>query len=206
MKIKAAVLKKTKKIVKIDLSDTGLLDHNILVKMKYSGICGSQIAEYLGFRGKDKYLPHLFGHEGTGVICGLGKKVKKFKLGDRVFLTWIKPKKKTYNNYLYLHKNTKVNAGPITTLSNYTHVSKYCVYKLPKKISFKAGVLMGCAFPTGYGMVKNYSNIKKKKLLLIGLGGVGLSTLICALSYNPEQIDLIDKNYKRLKDIKKKTT
>ena len=62
--------------------------------MKYSGICGSQIAEYLGLRGKDKYLPHLLGHEGTGIVHSIGKNVKKLKKGDRVFLTWIKPRSK----------------------------------------------------------------------------------------------------------------
>ncbi len=202
MKIKAIVLKKINRVVKLEINDTGLNPNNVLVKMKYSGICGSQIAEYLGYRGRDKYLPHLFGHEGTGVVYKVGKKVKDLKIGDKVFLTWIKPTQKKYDNYLYFHKDTKINAGPVTTLSNFTHVSKYCVHKLPKNLGFKAGVLMGCAFPTGYGMVKNFGDIKNKKILIIGLGGVGLSILLSAIYLQPEEIHIVDKNNLRLKEIK----
>ena len=44
----------------------------VLVKVLCSGICGSQLGEIDGVKGADKYLPHLLGHEGTGVVkdCG----------------------------------------------------------------------------------------------------------------------------------------
>ena len=35
----------------------------VLVELKYSGICGSQIGEIDGVKGTDKFLPHLMGHE-----------------------------------------------------------------------------------------------------------------------------------------------
>mgnify|MGYP001174786682 CR=1 FL=1 len=204
MKFKAAVLEQKKKIRIAEIKDTGLLDDNVIVKMKYSGICGSQIAEYLGLRGKDKYLPHLLGHEGTGIIHSFGKNVKNFKKGDKVFLTWIKPRSKNYKNYHFYEKQKKINAGPITTFSEYTYVSKYCVYKLPKYLDLKKGVLMGCALPTGYGMVKNFSNVFNKKILIVGLGGVGLSCLLTAIQYKPKIIHIFDKNKERLDEIYKK--
>ena len=34
----------------------------VLVKIHYSGICGSQLGEIDGVKGEDKYLPHLFRH------------------------------------------------------------------------------------------------------------------------------------------------
>ena len=40
----------------------------ILVKVDYSGICGAQINEIEGVKGPDKFLPHLLGHEGSGVV------------------------------------------------------------------------------------------------------------------------------------------
>ena len=40
----------------------------VLVRVCYSSICGSQIGEILGVKGADPYLPHLLGHEGSG--CG----------------------------------------------------------------------------------------------------------------------------------------
>ena len=68
MHIKAAVLERKRKLKIHTLKDTGLPDNSLVIKMKYSAICGSQIAEYLGNRGKDNFLPHLLGHEGTGLI------------------------------------------------------------------------------------------------------------------------------------------
>ncbi len=53
--------------------------YHVLVKIYYSGICGSQIKEIDGKRGFDKYLPHLLGHEGYGKIVEIGKNVKKLK-------------------------------------------------------------------------------------------------------------------------------
>ena len=36
--------------------------------------------EISGVKGKDKFLPHLLGHEGTGVIVEKNERVKKFKI------------------------------------------------------------------------------------------------------------------------------
>ena len=52
------------KIKKITFNDN-LSSGQLLVKIIYSGICGSQIGEILGTKGKEKYLPHLLGHEAT---------------------------------------------------------------------------------------------------------------------------------------------
>ena len=62
----------------------------VLVKIKYSGICGKQIDEIEGVGGKDEFLPHLLGHEGSGVVIEVGPKVTKVKPKDKVVLHWIK--------------------------------------------------------------------------------------------------------------------
>ena len=62
----------------------------ILIKLKYSGICGKQIDEVEGIGGKDLFLPHLLGHEGSGFIVDIGSGVKKTKKGDKVILHWMK--------------------------------------------------------------------------------------------------------------------
>ena len=43
-----------------------------------------------GKRGKDAYLPHLLGHEGSGIVVEVGADVAKVQSGDRVVLGWIK--------------------------------------------------------------------------------------------------------------------
>ena len=61
-----------------------------LVKMKFAGICHTQLNEISGILGKDKFLPHCLGHEGVGEIISLGKSVKNFKIGDQVVVSWVK--------------------------------------------------------------------------------------------------------------------
>ena len=58
-------------------------DKEILVKVKASGICGSDVMEWY----RIKKAPRILGHEIAGDIIEVGKKVKKYKIGDRVFVS-----------------------------------------------------------------------------------------------------------------------
>ena len=58
MKISAATLIKKNFIKVLDLNLPKLKKGQVLVKIKYSSICHTQIQEIMGLRGKDKYLPH----------------------------------------------------------------------------------------------------------------------------------------------------
>src|SRR5688572_23224243 len=62
----------------------------VLVKVQYSGICGSQLGEIDGAKGEDKFLPHLLGHEGSGTVEAVGPGVRFVKPGDPVVLHWRK--------------------------------------------------------------------------------------------------------------------
>ena len=64
----------------------------VLIKIKYSGICGSQIGEIEGIKGEDKYLPHLLGHEASGKVIEVGDGVTHVKKDDNVVLHWKKQK------------------------------------------------------------------------------------------------------------------
>src|SRR3989338_2960707 len=70
-------------VAEIELPKT-LSFGQVLVKVQYSGICGAQINEIQGTKGPDKFLPHLLGHEGSGIVMEIGAGVKTVKKGDRV--------------------------------------------------------------------------------------------------------------------------
>ena len=63
--------------IKIPEINTG----QVLVKVHYSGICYSQLMEVQGKRGIDKYIPHMLGHEGSGIVISVGKGVEKVEIG-----------------------------------------------------------------------------------------------------------------------------
>ena len=58
-------------------------DNELLVKVKASGICGSDVMEWY----RIKKAPLVLGHEMTVEIVQVGKNVKKYKIGDRVFVS-----------------------------------------------------------------------------------------------------------------------
>ena len=112
--------------------------------------------EIFGLKGKDKYLPHVLGHEASGNVVSVGPNVKKFRLGEKVFLSWIKKREPgSVNPQYYNKKNQIINSGLVSTFSNFTIVSKDRVYKIPSKIPMDLAALFGCALPTGFGIVLN---------------------------------------------------
>ena len=137
----------------------------------------------------------MLGHEASGVIKEIGKNVKNLNVGDKVFLSWIKNDNKDAEKPFYIYKKKKINAGNITTFSNLSIVSSNRVNKIPKGINLKKASLLGCALPTGAGMVLKQKIKTRHKILIIGLGGIGISSLITALSLN-KNISAIDKNKK----------
>ena len=61
----------------------------------------------------------------------------KVSLGDKVFLSWIKGKGLDSGGIKIKYKNGILNAGPITTFSNYSIVSENRCFLIPKKFPIK---------------------------------------------------------------------
>tara|TARA_Y200000002_G_C22658443_1_gene654571 strand:+ start:765 stop:1796 length:1032 start_codon:yes stop_codon:yes gene_type:complete len=203
---KAFVLEKKNKIsLKDNLVIPKLKKFQVLVKIDYTSVCGSQIFEISGKRGKDKYLPHLLGHEASGVVLEKHKSVKKIKKGDNVILTWIKCNGGEAGGTTINDKNGKTyNAGPITTFSNFAVISENRLIKKPEKMHSETACLFGCCIPTGFGMALNYFKVTNKdKVLIVGLGGIGLSSLIALIHKKPKTIILIDNDKKKINQMKK---
>ena len=202
-----AVLNKTNKPLLIkNLKIPKLKNNQLLVKIKYSYICGTQMNEISGSKGVDKYLPHTLGHEASGYIVSLGPNVKKFKVGEKVILSWIKKKELgSVNPFYFDEKNKKINSGLVSTFSNFTVVSKDRVYKIPANLPMDIAALFGCALPTGFGIVLNYlKKISKNDYVgIYGVGGVGIMSLIALKSLGIKNIYAIDKNKRNLNIAKK---
>ena len=201
LKFKSAILYKQKHNLKIQdiVYKDELSKGQILVKIIYSGICGSQIGERNGVKGKDKFLPHLLGHEATGIVVKVGPKVKLFKKKDKVILHWRESKGISSQNPRYFYKNKIINAGKVTTFNEYAVVSENRLTKIPKGLSLKNAVIFGCAATTGYGAVNYDAKINKKNSILIfGSGGIGLHVLISCLNKKVKNVIVVDKFKKKL--------
>ena len=116
--MKAAILVKSKKPLIIDdVKIPSSLEYGqVLVKVCYSGICGAQINEIDAVKGKDKFLPHLLGHEGSGIVEKVGPGVTRVNNGDHVVLALRKVLEPKSNPKIFM-KGRKLNAGWVTTFS-----------------------------------------------------------------------------------------
>ena len=83
MKTKAAILVEQNKELVVDEIEIPKLEHGkVLVEIKSTRICGSQLGEIDGVKGPDRYLPHLLGHEAGGVVREVGPGLTRVKEGD----------------------------------------------------------------------------------------------------------------------------
>ena len=203
-KIKAAVLFELNKPLEIrTLKRRPLESGQVFVKILYSGVCRSQLMEVSGLRGDDHWLPHLLGHEGSGVVEDIGPDVKKFKKGDEVILSWIQGSGIEAKGASYDSDDVVINSGKVTTFSNYSVVSENRLTKKPKNLDFDTAILFGCALPTGAGMVINEINVNfESSVVVIGLGGIGLSAIAMLLSLKIKNIIAIDISAKKLDLVK----
>jgi len=200
--MKAAVLYKTGNplVIEDNIDIPELYPEQVLVKIAFSGLCHSQLMEVKGYRGIDRYLPHMLGHEGSGIVVDIGKKVTKIKKGDYVILGWIKGTGEDYTGGTKYKKDDKIiNAGGVTTFSDYAVVSENRCVKLPEGIPLDIAVLFGCAIPTGAGIVVHEIQLSPKNTIaFFGLGGIGLSALMAAALFNCRTIIAIDINESKL--------
>ena len=177
-KMLAAVLVELKKpleIVELDMP-SALEAGQVLVKVHYSGICGSQLGEIDGAKGEDKFLPHLLGHEGSGTVVAVGPGVRYVKPDDKVVLHWRKGLGIDSATPSFQWAGRKVTSGWVTTFNEYAIVSESRVTAIPADSNLEVAALFGCAVTTGFGVVTNNAKVKiGESVVVFGAGGVGLN-------------------------------
>lgn len=176
MKTVAAILTETNRPLQLaSIEIPPLKPGQVLVEIAYSGVCRTQLLECGGHKGRDPYIPHCLGHEGSGVVLETGAGVAKMKSGDRVVLSWIKGSGSDVPGSVYDWNGTKVNAGAITTFSRHSVISENRLTPLPADADLCAAAMLGCAVPTGLGIVFNTLNPSPaQSVAVFGTGGIGL--------------------------------
>jgi S-(hydroxymethyl)glutathione dehydrogenase/alcohol dehydrogenase len=196
MKTQAALLVQTgQPLVLADIETPALKPGQVLVEIAYSGACGTQVMEWRGDKGEDKWVPHCLGHEGTGTVIEVGGAVTKVKPGDKVVLSWIKGSGIEAGGAVYDWDGKKVNAGGVTTFQRHSVVSENRLTLLPADLPMDVAVLLGCAAPTGMGAVYNVLKVQPGDAVAVfGTGGIGLNALMAAALAGAMPVIGIDPN------------
>ena len=196
--MKAAILVEQRKPLVIDdvQLPASLAVGQVLVKVHFSGICGSQLGEIDGAKGEDKFLPHLLGHEASGTVMEAGPGVRYVKAGDNVVMHWRKSLGIEATPPVYKWQGRQVNAGWITTFNEYAIVAENRLTPVPQDSDMEVAALFGCAVTTGFGVVVNNAKIKiGESVVVFGAGGVGLNIVQAAAlagAYPVIAVDLFD--------------
>ncbi|OGW83847.1 MAG: dehydrogenase [Omnitrophica bacterium GWA2_52_8] len=182
MKTKAAILTELHKPLSVEEVEIPAPGRGqVLVRIKATGVCGSQLGEIDGRKGPDKWVPHLLGHEAGGVVEDTGAEVTRVKPGDHVVLHWRKGPGIEAKTPAYDWNGQRVNAGWITTFQDYTIISENRLTVIAPDVPFEVAALFGCCVTTGFGVIENDAKLKAgETVLVIGAGGVGLASIMAA--------------------------
>ena len=194
MKARAAILETLNHPLVVDEVEFPALDvGQVLVEVGASGICGAQLNEIQGVKGEDKFLPHLLGHEGGGVVLETGPGVAHVRKGDHVVMHWRKGAGIQSKTPQYRWNGRPVNAGWVTTFNERAIVSENRLTPIGQDVPFEIAALMGCAVTTALGLINNLAQLKiGQSIAVLGCGGVGLNVVQGAAMVAADPIIAVD--------------
>ena len=196
--MKAAVLEKLNYPLAIrEIFPTQLLPGQVYVKVLASGLCGAQLHEIRGHKGNGKFLPHLMGHEGCGIVKEVGPGVTTVQEGDKVVMHW-RPGSGIESEFPKYHLGEKIiSSGKCTTLSEFSIVSENRLTKVPHDTPTVLAAMLGCSLTSALGIIDNECNLKfGESVAIIGCGGVGLNLIQAAKMKNAYPVYGVDINDK----------
>src|SRR5499427_9103461 len=207
-------------IDEVDLEGPG--HGEVLVKMAAAGLCHSDLSVIDGNRPRP--TPMALGHEAAGVVEKLGPGVHDLKAGDHVVMvfvpscghcvpcaegrpalcepgaaangaaTLLSGARRLHRNGSDVHHHLGCSA-----FAEYATVSRRSLVKIDKELPLDEAALFGCAVLTGVGAVINTAKVSAGAgVAVIGLGGVGLSSLLGAIAVGARRVVAVDLSDNKL--------
>jgi len=188
------------KLEQISLPSIG--DGDVLVRIKASGICGSEIHVWKG-RDTSGIAPRTLGHEGAGVVEKVGKNVSSVSAGKRVLID--------YNITCGVCRFCRSGRENLCTNLQYVGYQKDGTYQeyigvpdrnaipLPDNVSFEEGAIISCGVVTAFHGTRQADIAIGDRVVIIGLGGVGVHAIQFARMQGATEIMAVDVLDSKLK-------
>src|SRR5438270_6413809 len=220
MKTRAAVAfapKQPLEVVEVDLE--GPKQGEVLVEIKATGICHTD-AYTLDGLDSEGLFPSILGHEGAGVVRGVGAGVTSVKPGDHVIPLYT-PECRQCKSCLSRKTNlctairgtqgkgvmpdgtSRFKLGDqsvfhymgCSTFANFTVVPEIALAKVREDAPFDKVCYIGCGVTTGIGAVINTAKVEPgANVVVFGLGGIGLNVVQGARMAGANMIVGVDTN------------
>lgn len=176
-------------------------DNDILIEIKYSGICHSDIHTIRGHWAKQIY-PQVPGHEIAGIVTAVGKNVTKFKIGDKAGVGCMVDSCMTCESCKNGEEHQCDNSATVLTYgspdktsptgitqggySNNLVVTEHFAIKIPDSIDLQYAAPLLCAGITTYSPLMKAQFRKGDKVGVSGIGGLGHMAIKLAVSKGAE--------------------
>ncbi len=174
---------------------------DVVIEIAYCGVCHSDIHTARGEWGRSAY-PCVPGHEIVGKVIQVGKKVKRFKVGDLAGVgcfvdscgkcSSCKAHEEQFcsGHTVFTYNSTELD-GKTPTLGGYSsHITvkeKYTL-KVKKGLPLDRVAPLLCAGITTYSPLKRYGTKKGKRVGVVGLGGLGHMAIKIAKAMGAEVV------------------
>jgi alcohol dehydrogenase len=201
-------------IEEVELDKPG--QREVLVQIKAASLCHSDLSTVNGDR--PRQMPMVLGHEASGVVQEVGGGIGDLKVGDHVALVFApscgqclacieghpgrcEPGQQANGAGKLLNGGMRLNqkGSPVYHHVGVSAFAEYCVVnrgslvKIDSALPFDEAALFGCAVLTGVGAVFNTAQVfPGAKVAVLGLGGVGLNSLLGAIVAGAQQIVALD--------------
>jgi S-(hydroxymethyl)glutathione dehydrogenase/alcohol dehydrogenase len=223
MKVRAAVAREAGKPLSLETVDLeGPRAGEVLVEIKATGICHTDEFTLSG-ADPEGIFPAILGHEGAGVVVDIGPGVTSLKKGDHVIPLYT-PECRQCEYCLSRKTNLCVairatqgrgvmpdgtsrfssDGAPImhymgtSTFANFTVLPEIALAKIREDAPFEKVCYIGCGVTTGIGAVINTAKVEPgARVVVFGLGGIGLNVLQGARMAGAEMIVGVDLNPNR---------
>jgi L-iditol 2-dehydrogenase len=182
-------------------------EDQILVRMHSCGICGSDLEKVYGNYGMKS---SRVGHEPAGAVIKVGKNIKKFQEGDRVFVhhhvSCYSCRYCIQGNYTMCDNYQKSNIEPCGLSEEFIvpkwNIERGGILKLPESISYDEAALIEpfacCIRGLNKISIKHGDNVA-----ILGAGPTGIMLMLLAKTWGANNIVVSDINQFRLKFVEK---
>lgn len=196
--MKAARFYEKHKLIVDDIPVKKAADREVVIKVHYCGVCGTDVHIYEGEKGSAEVdPPTVLGHEFSGEVVEIGENVTRVSVGDRVA---VDPneycgqcyycgigKKHMCNNMIGL--GTARDGG----FAEYITVPEYLVYPIPDTVSYRAGAMIEPISCCLHGI--NLIDIMPgDTVMIVGTGNIGLIMVQLAKSRGASVIIAVEPN------------
>ena len=188
----------TEPLAKTTIERREVGEHDVLIEIRYAGICHSDIHTVRGDWGPIAY-PQVVGHEIAGYVTEVGSAVTLHQVGDKVGVGCMVNSCRECENCLSGNENycLKGNTGTYTAVdrdgtitqggySTHIVVVEDFVLRIPEEIPFEKAAPLLCAGITTYSPLKHWNAGPGKRVAVVGLGGLGHLAVKLAVAMGAE--------------------